>query len=68
MTRLAVAMLHRTAAARRRAVGCPKCEAAPHEPCRRWLPERYTTFAEGLVQGEGRWKYLKNLHTERRAP
>lgn len=62
------AMPHRSALDRRRAATCPKCEAGPYEPCRRWIAERYTTFTEGLVQGEGRWKYLKTLHVERKAP
>lgn len=62
------AMPHQSALARRRAASCSKCKAGPHELCRQWIPERYTTFSEGLVQGEGRWKYLKRLHAERKAP
>lgn len=67
-TRLAKAIPHSTALERRRTVPCPKCGANPHEPCRRRIPERYTTFNEGTVQGEGRWKYYKTLHPERLDP
>lgn len=59
---LARAMPHRTALDRRRAVGCPNCGAEPHEPCRRWVAERYPG-----ADGEGHWKYRKTLHPERRA-
>jgi len=40
---------------------CPKCEAGPAQPCRRWIAGR----VKGHDIGGGQWKRLKGVHGER---
>lgn len=41
---------------------CPKCEAEPGKPCRRWIGGRIG----GEDVGGGYWRPLKKVHDERR--
>lgn len=45
-----------------RSRACPKCEAQPGRPCRRWVGGR----VRGHDIGGGYWKPLKNVHDERK--
>ncbi|MFG2059685.1 hypothetical protein ACGFI9_37305 [Micromonospora sp. NPDC048930] len=41
---------------------CPKCEAQPWKPCRRWISGRIC----GEDIGGGYWRTLKQVHAERK--